>query len=289
MNKISIIIPVFNGISNTIRCLESLKKINNKNVEIIVVDDASTDNSASIIKREFTNVKVLKGNGDLWWSGGVNLGIKYSIVHKSNYIVLLNNDNIVKEDFLDKLLRCSKDNPNDIITSIVLDSKTDELIHAGGYVSNTGLRLYNKEFNRLNEKNISVEWCGGMGVLIPVDIFKDIGYFNEIEFPQYYGDADFMFRARKNNHKVLVCKESIVWNNTETTGLSARVDTFKNIKIVLSSIKSNYNFFINRKFYKRYFSKVKYFKIMIYRYGYLFGGFIKRYMLNKIDKEAKNE
>lgn len=280
MKKTAIIIPIFNGIYNTVKCLDSLSKIKYKGYSVIVVDDGSTDRSSEIIQKNYPSVTVLKGNGSLWWSGAVNLGIKYAIHENYDYIVLLNNDNIVHETFLNNLFQLSEKNPTDIITSVVLNSKTNELIHAGGYSSKTGLRLYNKEFNKLQHEYIEVEWCGGMGVLIPKHIFEEIGFFNEVDFPQYYGDADFMFRARNEGYKILVCKSSIVWNNVDSSGLDARVNKFSDLKKVLTSIKSNNNLSVNRKFYKRYFSTKQYIEIMFYRYGYLFGGFIKRRLTN---------
>ena len=280
MKKVSIIIPIFNGISNTIECLKSIQKISYNNFNIIIVDDASTDNSAEIIKQEFKNVTILNGTGSLWWSGGVNEGIKHAIKKKADYILLLNNDNIVKTDFLDKLLELSECNPNDIIASTVFNLKNDQLIHAGGYNSNTGLRLYNDDFNKLEDEEIIVEWCGGMGTLIPKHVFEDVGYFDETEFPQYYGDADFMFRSRQKGYKILVCKESIIWNNVESTGLQAKVSTYKDLVQVLTSIKSNNNIKVNIRFYKKYFRTDEFIKIIFFRYAYIFGGFAKRNLYN---------
>ena len=74
---IHVIIPVYNRINFTINCLRSLKKqINYKQLNIIVVDDGSTDDTLKILKKDFSEIKILKGTGSLYWCGAISLGIK---------------------------------------------------------------------------------------------------------------------------------------------------------------------------------------------------------------------
>jgi GT2 family glycosyltransferase len=89
---IYIVIPVFNRINFTRECLISLRGQTYTDYKTLVVDDGSTDDTEEIIKREFPEVKVLKGDGNLWWTGATNMGIEYAlkIGHENDFILTLN-------------------------------------------------------------------------------------------------------------------------------------------------------------------------------------------------------
>ena len=92
---IHVIIPVHNRIKYTLSCIESLKKQNIfDKLNIIVVDDGSTDGTSSYIKRHYPEITLLKGSGNLFWGGAVNFGISYAckIGKKNDWILLVNND-----------------------------------------------------------------------------------------------------------------------------------------------------------------------------------------------------
>ena len=106
---ISIIIPVYNRLEVTIDGLQkltaSLKEHNlsiksHFNYEIIVVDDGSTDGTSKWIIENYPSINILKGDGNLWWSGAINLGVKYSIeTLDSEHVILWNNDIFPQNNF----------------------------------------------------------------------------------------------------------------------------------------------------------------------------------------------
>src|SRR6266567_5032327 len=98
--KISIITPIHNGVEYTIEYLESLSKVEYSNYEIIIIDDGSTDGSSEIIARDFPQVRLLKGDGNLWWSGGTNMGIRDALARGTDLILTMNNDVKIAPDCL---------------------------------------------------------------------------------------------------------------------------------------------------------------------------------------------
>lgn len=107
--KVSIIVPNWNGIKYTLKCLDSIKKLNYDNYEVIVVDNASTDNSVEILrKRKEKNLKIIQNKKNLGFTGGCNVGIRHAA---GGFISLLNNDVIVDKNYLRELVRAIKSNP----------------------------------------------------------------------------------------------------------------------------------------------------------------------------------
>jgi len=97
MPLVSIIIVNWNGKKWLTGCLSSLNKQTFRNFEIIIVDNGSTDNSAAFVRKNYSDAIIVKNSNNLDFSGGSNVGIKYS---KGKYILFLNNDTVFKKDFL---------------------------------------------------------------------------------------------------------------------------------------------------------------------------------------------
>lgn len=72
--SVGIIVPVYNRLTTTKKCIERLHEIP-KNFTLYVVDDNSTDGTSEMLT-QFPQIKIINGSGDLWWSGAINLGMK---------------------------------------------------------------------------------------------------------------------------------------------------------------------------------------------------------------------
>ena len=106
--KVTIVIINYNGAADTIECLQSLEKINYKNVEIVVIDNGSTDNSVDVLKKHKNNFRLLTSETNLGFAGGNNIGIKYALRNGADFVLLLNNDTLVNPDFVDHLLATAR-------------------------------------------------------------------------------------------------------------------------------------------------------------------------------------
>lgn len=216
--KVSIIVLNWNGLEDSIECLESLKKITYPNYDVIVIDNGSSGNDAEVLKNRFGDyVFLIKNEKNYGYTGGTNIGIKYSLKNSQpDYILSLNNDTIVEPQFLDRLVEamegdnsvgiagpkvCYYDNPDRIQSlGMGLIMKIGMAFSIGkGEIDSNGIgQQYNVAY-------ISV--C----LLIRADVIRKIGLLDESYFC-YGEDVDYCLRAKKAGYEVICVRESKIWH-----------------------------------------------------------------------------
>lgn len=297
-SKIAILIPVYNRLEITkigIRNLE--KSIKDKTfdsiiLEVVVVDDNSPDKTYDWIKKNANWIHLLKGKGDLWWTGAINLGAKYAINKlKCDYLLLWNDDVAADEFYFDHLSMFSVTNKFDVLGSLALYNDNINKVHSfGGFFNEKngkkGVFYINKNKNEIKENVKKVDWLPGMGTLVSKNVIDKIGYWNEKDFPQYFGDSDFTLRAKKAGFDIYVSKELMIFNNIETTGLNKRTNKFIDLYKSLKSIRSVYHLEKNLKFYKIHGKTIfSLYGLFLKYFGYI-GGFFKWKLINTFNKNA---
>src|SRR6476659_7923642 len=91
---IYIVIPVHNRLDATRKCVQSLRRQNHAGFTIVLIDDGSNDWTSKFVKENYPEVIVLTSDGNLWWTGAINLGIRYAMVRGSaiDAVLVINND-----------------------------------------------------------------------------------------------------------------------------------------------------------------------------------------------------
>lgn len=221
--RVTIVTPVFNGIEHTLAYLESLSGCSYPNYEVVIVDDGSSDGSAAMIAARYPQVHLLQGDGNLWWSGGTNLGIRDALARGTDFILTMNNDVQVSPDCLDALIACAQDNPGAIIGGkIYFMDEPERIWSAGGKLAwLTGKTLVQVGHGQLDRaefcQRARMDFLTGMNVLIPAAVFARIGFYDAVHFPQYHADSEFTLRARKAGIPILFEPAAKVWNRVEST------------------------------------------------------------------------
>jgi GT2 family glycosyltransferase len=243
---IYIIIPVFNRKKFTKDCLISLERQSFKDFKVIVVDDGSTDGTSEMIASEFPDVEVLFGDGNLWWTASVNLGIRHALEKGAECIMTLNNDVVAPEKFMEMMSHWHKQKPDALLGALALDIATDRPVYGGERIiwkTNTHINLL-KQLPKEEQKGLNrVTHFPGRGLLIPKKVFDTIGLFAVKEFPHYYADYDFTCQANKKGFEIYCNYDAPLYTYPNESGdFKNRVrKTFRNYYNHLFGIKGGGN------------------------------------------------
>lgn len=192
---VSIVIINWNGIADLKDLLPTLGKVTYNNFETIIVDHGSTDGSISYIKKNYPKVKLLEKKKNLGFALGNNVGVE---VAKGEYVLLLNNDTIVKPNFLDLLVEAIKDKKIGVVQPKIIFADSKKLQSAGTYLTSSGF-LYHLGFNKdANDKKYNKTYeifsANGSCMLIKKEVIEKVGLFDE-DFFLYFEETDFCWRV----------------------------------------------------------------------------------------------
>lgn len=218
MEKLVYIILInYNSKVHTIECLESLSELNYINYRIIIVDNNSIDNDFDKVKSKYNNVYIINNKKNYGFAGANNIGIKYALDNKADYILLLNNDTTVDKDFLSVLVNESEKNKKVAIctSKILYYGSKNKIWYGGGGISyfkgNSQIYNLNCDNDSINNKNMYCNFASGCCMLINSEALKKVGLMNE-EYFLYYEDVDYCIKFLNAGYKIYYVPESIIFH-----------------------------------------------------------------------------
>lgn len=232
--KTSVIIPVFNKVEFTFQCLRSLlREIDFKDTEVIVVNNASTDETREVLSHFADFVRVVDNDTNRGFVDACNQGAAEA---RGQYLVFLNNDTVTLPGWLDALVETiERDERVGAVGSLFL-YPNGRVQEAGAIVWSSGEAFHygwgrspdDRRFAFMRE----VDYCSGASLLIRKDLFDRLGGFDRRYAPAYYEDADLCMGVRSLGYRVIYQPASRL---THYEGATAGTDTrtgFKHYQIV---------------------------------------------------------
>lgn len=217
--RVAIIVLNYNNYSDTISCLNSIKNINYDNYFVVVVDNASTNESVEELKKFINNnrqICFINSDVNLGYAGGNNIGIKYALKNEAEYICILNNDTIVEPDFLSNLVEYMLNHKScGVCGPAILEFHNKEIIQSTG-----GKIHFNKgEVESLNyglkycdvENEVYCDYVGGACMLIPREIIDVVGFIPEDYF-LFFEETDWCVTIKKLGYSIVCYTKSRVWH-----------------------------------------------------------------------------
>ena len=235
--KVSIIILNWNGLEDTIECLESLKKITYPNYEVILVDNGSRGNDAQVLQEKFSDyIRLIKNDKNYGYAKGNNIGIRHALSNSQpDYILLLNNDTVVDPEFLTEMVKLAEaDHAIGLggarIYSYDRPAEVQHFIRgkinlwrgaAIPLLSVVAEKIKKRESNKEQWDQIKeVDWVTGCSILIKSAVIESIGLLDE-DFFLYGEDVDYCARVTKHGYKITYVPKAKVWHklgqSTKTT------------------------------------------------------------------------
>ena len=196
MNRVTVIIPNFNGKHFLAPCLDALKKQSMTEFDIILVDNGSTDGSVELLKEEYTYIKIIEMGENTGFCGAVNAGVKAS---GTEYILLLNNDTIPDKNFVKALVDAMDARKKAFSCSACMLTVSDpdtldgagDLYNAFGWASARGK---GRSVSRFQKEAGIFSSCAGAAIYRR-ELFVELGMLDEAHFA-YLEDMDIGYRAR---------------------------------------------------------------------------------------------
>ena len=248
--KVSIIIPHWNGIEVLSECLESLLQTQYSNIEIIVVDNASTDGSSDWIAINFPEVIVVNNNKNYGYAGGCNRGAK---VARGDYLVFLNNDTIQDKGWLDPLVDFLNLNPKVAaaqpkILNFFDQEKFDYAGGSGGWLDILGYpfargRIFLEQEKDTGQYNTirPIFWASGTAFIVRKSDFQLAYGFDETFFA-HQEEIDLCWKFKLMGKETWAVPSGLVYHkNAVTLPMFSRQKQYLNHRNSLLMILSNYS------------------------------------------------
>ena len=247
---VSVVIPHWNGVEVLSECLESLSETKYPNMEIIVVDNASTDGSPDWVSLNFPQVKLIENDQNYGYAGGCNRGAKTA---EGEYLVFLNNDTIQDHHWLDGLVDFMNLNSNVAavqpkILNFFERTKFDYAGGAGGWLDILGFPfargrvfLEQERDNGQYDKMRPIFWASGTAIMVRKSDFETAGGFDEIFFA-HQEEIDLCWKFHLMGKEIWAIPNSTIYHkNAVTLPMFTRMKQYLNHRNSYLMVLSNYS------------------------------------------------
>ena len=217
--KVGIIIPNYNGKrlleKNLPKVIQEIKKLSNLEIELIVIDDNSNDNSVQWLtdcRKKLKNVKlkILRNQKNFGFSSTVNRGVREA---KGEIVVLLNTDVFPEEGFLESVLPHFKDPKVFAVGLLDKSVEGEKIVRRGRGIGEWQRGFYVHRRGEVDRTDTA--WVSGGSGAFRKSVWEKLGGFDEIYNPFYWEDIDLSYRAKKAGYRILFEPKSIVIHEHE--------------------------------------------------------------------------
>lgn len=222
----SVIISLLNWMNyqDTIKCFHSLKQLSYPNVQIILRDNDSQNDSYEQLKHEFPDLSIQRSTNNQGFAAGHYANYLQAKEMSADLFWILNSDLEVKEDTLTRLVEAYEQHGEQIYGSVSLDPKQTELVEFGGAAftkSSTKILTYNSwkgkayfDLGKQHPESYEVESVEGSSMLIPMAVIEKHG-FMQLDFFMYGEETDYCYRMRNKGIRSLLVSTSCVMHHNE--------------------------------------------------------------------------
>ncbi|MBI2140928.1 glycosyltransferase family 2 protein [Candidatus Woesearchaeota archaeon] len=221
---VSIILLNWNNYDLTKDCLESLEKISYQNFKIVVVDNGSANDAPKLkaLRKKGFSFTLIENSKNLGFAEGNNVGIRRALEDKADYILLLNNDTVVHQEFLGHLVaEAERDKRAGIVSPLIYYYDEPKRVWYAGASFNfwhgDARHQHLNEIDKGQFKEVTdTDYGSGCAMLVRREVFEKIGVLDAYFF-LYYEEADFCTRAKRQGYGIKVVPASKIWHKVSAS------------------------------------------------------------------------
>jgi GT2 family glycosyltransferase len=216
---LSIIIPHYNGLHHLPLCFNALQGQTYPHLEIILVDNGSTDSSVELTRRDFSEIEIIELDQNLGFVKAINYGIEQA---SGQVIVPLNNDTEVTPGWAQALVDALETYPDAgiVASKMLLFDERHKIHSAGDGFGTNGIPInrgvWQKDEGQFDDDSYIFGGCGG-AVAYRREMLEDIGLFDEDLF-MYLEDVDLNWRAQLAGYRAVFAPQAVVYHHLSATG-----------------------------------------------------------------------
>ncbi len=229
--QLSIITINYNGLKDTCELIETLP-LEEKSIEVIVVDNASTQDEASVIEERYPQVKVIRSKKNLGFAGGNNLGIKAA---QGKYLFFLNNDTLLKpqtSDLSPLITRLESSPKMGMVCPKIKFSWGNQLIQFAGYTPLSPITMRNKSIGCGETDQGQYDtphptpYAHGAAMMVKREVMEKAGLMPECYF-LYYEELDWSMMIRRAGYDIWYEPACTIFHKeSQTTGQNSPLRTY---------------------------------------------------------------
>ncbi|MFA8300383.1 MAG: glycosyltransferase family 2 protein [Hyphomicrobiales bacterium] len=220
MQKIAVVILNFNGERLLEKFLPNVIKYSSDVAEVIVADNASTDDSVNFLKKNYPDIRVISNSRNEGFATGYNLALKEV---EAEYFVLLNSDVEVTFNWIQPIIEYMDANKDVAACQPKILSWSDKSMFeyagaSGGYIDKYGYpfcrgRIFMdlEKDNKQYDKSTEVFWASGAALFIRSKLFHEVGGFDDLFFA-HMEEIDLCWRLKHLGHKIMCIPDSVVYH-----------------------------------------------------------------------------
>jgi GT2 family glycosyltransferase len=237
MPLVYVILVNWNGREDTLGCIRSLLGSTYPNFRILLVDNASSDNTVEAVRGEFPELEIIETGQNLGYTGGNNVGMRYAMEGGADYVFLLNNDTAIHPEAITRLVQCAESNERIGVVGprqYFYDHPVT-IAGSGSVIDWDGATIYHRRRGDVDEADekvrdsqpYPVDFMDGCAVLVKRDYLDKVGLLDERFHLGGFEDADWSRRGLAAGYEEWNAPSAYVWHKVSAAaGVGSPLTTY---------------------------------------------------------------